>query len=644
MRAPAVAGLRRELIAIGLVLVVVLPLGAIYLQSRSDGEWYQSYFTPAAMLACGQGFVDVPVEARPPELTRFLDQETRTVDCATLEGLPTLEVADFHISMRWLFTATAGVWWLAGQPSWGVMEPLMLFLLALCAVGAYGLLRLVARRAVATPLAAVAVLWPWHLLMLPQLRDYSKAPFLWLGCLGLAVGALGSTLRTRLIAAALGGAAVGVGLGWRSDVLVLVPVGVVVLLLQPWEGRRRLWTGPAAVAAFLAAFALTGAPILSAYGGENNGGIVAIEGLAGPSGDQIGLRSDLYRTSYLYNDVYTIGLVAAHSRLVEHEPGRGLPNTPEAAEDADTVYREQAEFLPADTMLRAALAGIASLRLGAPGPLGGLVLGLPILFAVLVLLGARRPRALAVVLLLVVPVAGVTALQWNLRHAFHVALAGILVFAALIELGLRLRERRFQWPTRRALGLTAGFLAATVVLGLGGYAVLRAAQDARVDDYLAQLERQPRSPATSEAEARGEVTVLPLPASWVRTWDGAGEERSAMLRVEAAGCGSPSGTLTLRYTADQPIYDLTQQVSVEPRSGAVWYVVAPVFAPGRPTAVELAGAPGCTLDVERVRPRDLPLLLNVLLDGRTRADPGYATADTRLLLLGRSPGALLDDF
>jgi hypothetical protein len=640
------------------VLAVVLPAGVVAMRSLGDGEFYQTYFTPAVMLHCDEGFVDVPLAARPPALDSFLNVESRTVDCDTVSGLPHTSVTDFHQGARWLLTGAALSWWLGGGPSWDRLLPLELFLLALSTGAVYGLLRLVARRAVAAPLAVVSMLLQTHLTMLPQLRDYSKAPFLLLGALGLSLGALAPTVRSRLIAAALAGVAAGVGLGFRSDVLILIPLGVFVLLLQPWEGHRRLWTGPAAVGAFLASFLITAAPILPSYfDRSNSGGLVAVEGLMPEFTQRLGLRSELYTVGYLYNDTYTEGLTAAYARLVQNEPGRYAEGTPQFDEAANSLYSAESGFLSADTALRAAAAMIEGFRLGAalqtpgdqpwPIPLADGLLGLLILIAALALLGARSPRALAVAIILGGGLGAVTAVQFHERHAFHLAVVAPLIVAGLVELGWRAYGRRrgdtetsgSHLPTWRQLGISTGALVLIGLVAVGIYAVLAARQDSRIDGYLRDLESSPRSPLPGQATLRDGVTVLPISRDAVARWDGMGGSHSALLRISVDGCMATNPLVTLRYAAPIPFLDFTTSMPLS-RSGredpATWYVVAvATHIPGvlwtgrdevlrtRPAAVELSDAPGCTLRAERVFPQNLPVLLNVVRDDATRDAPRH---------------------
>ena len=64
---------------------------------------------------------------------------------------------------------------------------------------------------------------------------------------------------------------------------------------------------------------------------------------APPFTQRLNLRSDLYTTGYLYNDVYTAGLAAAHGRLVEREPGAYRWGSSSLDNASSALYRAQAQ-------------------------------------------------------------------------------------------------------------------------------------------------------------------------------------------------------------------------------------------------------------------------------------------------------------
>src|SRR6185436_13700026 len=127
--------------------------------------------------------------------------------------------------------------------------------------------RLAMGRALAAAAALAIMVSALHLGNLPGLRDYAKAPFI-LGLLLIAahLAARSGRPRSPAVLAAIFGATLGIGFGFRNDIVVVVPVFVVALLL--WDRPRdagAVRSRLAALAAAVAAFAICAWPILSAY-------------------------------------------------------------------------------------------------------------------------------------------------------------------------------------------------------------------------------------------------------------------------------------------------------------------------------------------------------------------------------------------
>src|SRR5262249_49345812 len=137
--------------------------------------FYQTYFEPAVMVACGKGFLIA--QHQPPALRAFLFQETDRFSCDQLprdlkvgtEGL-------YQRPWRYLMTAVAITWKVVGI-SWWRFAPLFGLLSGATTVLRYAVARLVGARIAAMACAAAMCLSTTQLTNLPNLRDYAKAPF-----------------------------------------------------------------------------------------------------------------------------------------------------------------------------------------------------------------------------------------------------------------------------------------------------------------------------------------------------------------------------------------------------------------------------------------------------------------------------------
>ena len=117
--------------------------GTIY-WNRSFGagrqpQFYQSYFEPAVMFACGRGFL----LAHPtiPAVEDFIEQKTDRLSC---DDIPrTAGLSDYGLYQKtWLYLMlTVGLTWKVLGVSWSGMGPLFGVLFGATILAAYGIFR-----------------------------------------------------------------------------------------------------------------------------------------------------------------------------------------------------------------------------------------------------------------------------------------------------------------------------------------------------------------------------------------------------------------------------------------------------------------------------------------------------------------------
>lgn len=235
--------------------------------ARQDGvlpAFYQAYYEPAVRIACGQGF---GVDSAGKLSQEFKDFLRLKRDSLRPESVPPAEKFDPYPNTRiWyhLFWTVGTIWKFTGI-SWGVMDHLAALLLAAAGVGVLALFRLWTPWMLAVPLAVLSSL-P-GLAYLLSFRDVNKAPFIVAVLYAGALTVSRELSRTKLLVlAACVGIVVGVGYGFRPDVLVGLPfVASALLFFRPSPWRRRLAEGAVAVAVMLATFGAAVSPVLSAY-------------------------------------------------------------------------------------------------------------------------------------------------------------------------------------------------------------------------------------------------------------------------------------------------------------------------------------------------------------------------------------------
>src|SRR6185312_13634984 len=257
--------------------------------------FYQLYYEPAVMLACGKGFV--VAQPQIPAMTRFLQEQAAEFDCRDIPENAKLGTDGLYQgSARYIMTAVGLTWRYTGV-SWRRIGPVAGMLFGITIAAAYGIFRLGMGRVLSIMLAWFLSLSTLHLLNLPNIRDYSKAPFalLLIFLLGLLVTRAPSWKRVLWIAAAYG-VVMGVGYGFRTELLINIPAFLLtVFLFLDANVGDRLRYGAAAAVLGLGVFYVTAWPIISAV--NNTWGCqwhVAVLGLGDDSAHDLQLRQPAY--------------------------------------------------------------------------------------------------------------------------------------------------------------------------------------------------------------------------------------------------------------------------------------------------------------------------------------------------------------
>ncbi|HKF67186.1 MAG TPA: hypothetical protein VKB36_11665, partial [Vicinamibacterales bacterium] len=140
------------------VLVAAQDWGRTYwnrsLEIGRHPGFYQLYFEPGVMIACGKGFV--VSDPQVPAIGRFLREQTTTFNCNDIPPEAILmRAGGFPATARYLMTAVGWAWRMAGV-SWRKLGPLVGLLFGVTVAAAYGIFRLGMGR-------VLAVLCTWAL-------------------------------------------------------------------------------------------------------------------------------------------------------------------------------------------------------------------------------------------------------------------------------------------------------------------------------------------------------------------------------------------------------------------------------------------------------------------------------------------------
>jgi len=545
-------------------------------------DFYQRRFGPAVALACGRPFAE-PVGAAVPALAAFLAERTESFDCGALpDTLASGPLDAFQSTSRYLLYAAALTWRMAGV-SWRALSIVAGLLFGAVAALTYGVLRLALSRAVALLAFVPAITSTPNVMLVPQLRDYAKGPFLLAVILIMGWLVLGSGDRRRVIGfAAAAGVVIGIGLGFRTDLMIaVVPVLVTLALLVPASTSLR--TRAAAAAVFLATFVVAGWPILTSYAKGGNTGHVALLGLGTPFDGPLRVEPSIYEFAGQYNDSLAYSIINSYALRVEHR--RVILGSAEYEEAARAYLTAIARVFPADLITR----GLAAVRavphyfldtslfapLQADRPLRAFYrvrasvlwrlapFAFGAVVAAVLIASVVHPRAAALACLVLVGFAGISALQFHERHFFYLQFVPWLAFGFLVDAAIAARRGWTPPPRRvivRALAIDATLVA---LLALAVWAS-RAYQQRAAADLFARYEAAAR---IDEAALRRPVAdrILVSAPSWnAPLAPGARwvEARFVAVRFRGDVCGGASLPIVVRYSGDPPDVDLSEPLTV----------------------------------------------------------------------------------
>lgn len=642
-----------EAVIAALVLVSASMWGAnfwkAWIARGGQPMFYQRYFEPAVMIACGRGFVAEVPEPSPP-LHKFLWVERDSFSCSEISAnQPTSADALYQKPWRYLLY-TVGIAWRVLGISWSGMGPLFGLLFGISITLIYAIARLGMDRVLGVVVAAGVAVSTLHLQNLPHLRDYAKEPFTLalFFILGLLVSGT-SGFRRVVGLSAMYGVVLGFAYGFRTDFLVNVPLLFLTLALFLEGGLlQNIKTKLAAAAACLLAFVIVGWPIISSVYRE--GGCqwhVVLLGLQTQFDDNLAVDRAPYDFGYAYADGYIDSTIKAFTTRTSpaHPPLKFC--THEYDTQTAQYLTQLVTRFPADFMTRA----LASMRMIAelpflwwlppmPNWVPGLYLqrqawfwpmkltGRWFLGAAVLLLAAGNLRLACFAVFFFLYVGGYPALQFADRHYFHLEFItwwamGFLVYQVVAGIWRLVRGRwRLSWrEPLMGFARMAAVAAGVCLLVTAPLAVLRAYQGKRAASLLSSYIAAPKTRLMQGAGsdvADAPIALPPVAANWSDFLE---------VDVDAQAC-APSTQIAFRYDRQFPADDYTHVVKLAAVKGAkpaagTTRIFTAVFR--HATAVELAdGGPHCTMTAYRIDDvRPFPLLLDATLPANWEQLPLY---------------------
>jgi hypothetical protein len=601
--------------------------------------YYQTYFEPALMIACGKGFV---IAQQPvPAITAFLAQQQDHFSCDAIPADTVLGTSGMYQGAWRYLLLTVGTTWRVLGISWKGLGPLFGVLFAATITAVYAICRLAMVPLLALLCASGLCVSQLQLVYLPVLRDYAKAPFTLalIFVLGLLVTKPPSRKRVLSIAMAYG-VILGVGYGFRSDFLASIPPFFIAVTLFLDGGLRRNWRlKSAACLVCTITFVVTAWPVIRSV--SRTGGCQWHTVLLGfPTGFSrpLGIVEGPYKHLRVYSDNFVYATVTSYAARLHPDVGHIGYCDPTYDAATGRYFMDLAAHFPADMIARAYASTLRIVELPFswgrtrqeyfdvqfPDPAGAKRYGATIIVAALVLATIGSVRIGLFLMFFLLYFGGYPALQFHARHYFHLEFiswwAGGFVLHSLAlrtygRLATSLARAELVQPLRRA---AVTFTAAVVLLTSILWAA-RAYQQTNArrlfEAYLAmQKEPVPLPHWTAD-------TVISIPRTAMRS----DPETADVVQIDVNRwlCGDRS-TITLRY--DQSVRrEFARRIAVG-RDDSVQgptRIVTPVY--DHFTGVELSDMPaGCVQSVARARPPvTIPLLLEVVLPPRWRTTRLY---------------------
>ena len=433
-----------------------------------------------------------PLEAS-PHWQAFVQRRITVLDCDALKDLPRVDAGHAWDLQQYLHASLAGLFWLNG-PRRSVFIGFLTLMFSLTVLACYGLFRLGASPLVASMAALPIIFSDLHLRNAIHPVEYVKAPFI-LGCL-FFVGAIirrQHGLRRLAWLSLAAGLVAGLGVGFKPDVLICVPIAVVAIAVfapAPFVS----WRKGLAIALFVVAAVGSGWPVLKAQFFGGWGSLLPVQVLGGMdrSFTDYYAPPSLYEYGIRFDDEYMTDFVNSYNQRVHGSTAEVGFYSKEMQKAATLLLIDLDRLFPGDLLLRTWAGVINILKLSRFGVVAALVV-IPILCVTDFRLGG------AVVFLLFSAV-GYVSLVFQPKHFFHLEWVPWWFVAVAAERA----ATRFSPDLRRADARRIVALLLLAAAGSGMFVLVRRHQQSRVtalvDSYTSRSSVQQLAAATTMGE------------------------------------------------------------------------------------------------------------------------------------------------
>lgn len=597
-------------------------LGSWIIWRYLPASFYQIFMPEIVHSACGQGWVHHDIQ--PKALLDFLFMRVPSLDCSSLVPPDPPLPQNAFVKVHFYLAKFVDFVWRHSSIQYRNLWPVAAVLVGLYASGVFVLLRLFFSIWLSIVGAAVLTFSPVHVGMIMFIRDYSKAPFFIWSLIFLIVASRARTARLAMLWAALGGAVIGVGYGFRQDILVMLPLGLLLFAATCSSARWR--TQLAAAVVFIALTLGVASPMLK-FGDGGGFGSPLMQGLTEPYRAYLALGAAPYSFGARYSDELTLSSIAADLSVHdtgwearEPQPWAGMSQsilrsgpyvmgwlplfsgdmTTQSLKSAMWILGLPAMVAPERVRVNWGVPVVSQPEPSMPGayvyswiarswlPWIGLV-GFTIFLWQIWSLRSREAFALALVFGALL---SYTAIQFALRHVFHLEFLWVAAMLALIRAPFHLRAMA---RCARSFLPTVG-VAALALLGVT--VGLIAYQESQLRAQFAALLNLPREtlPLANESGVEGKVLLrVPVPDDAKALVEGPpdamdntmGQRGSQwkvmaiaerwLITIDSINCPLQSLTLGARYQTRPTVWQpLDHEIRVEIRPG-ITHILMPAF-------------------------------------------------------------------
>ncbi|GEM_PF-1697429 len=425
-----------------ILLILILVFLSVLISENSLRNWKgpggsitTDLYIPSIMFASGKGFINVnPKEV--PHLREFLDFNEQTF-------LPEYVPSDIHLQNLDIYQQyhryliyTVGIIWRIFGISWEVLRWFLVFFYTVTVLLVYAIARVflfsffsfLVGYFFSTSLIPVTIL--------PILRDFARAPFILAVLLILfyLVQSKKTFLRFTLCSFLIG-LTCGIGIGFRRDLLMFLPLSLFILLLLPkTDNVPKIPVRVFGIVIALTTFFITAYPILQSFQKYGTlGWHDALMGFGTEHDDLAGLQRTNYERIPKYNDLLVSVTADAHSYYTEplNDYELFIKRAPEL--EKKKLFFAYLYYFPADFLIRiyTSIARLTDRILTSAMPINPyralLGIGIIILF---LSIDFHKGLCFAVILLYTL---SIQTLQFNFRHHFYLSFVPHLLHCLFIQ-------------------------------------------------------------------------------------------------------------------------------------------------------------------------------------------------------------------